>query len=96
MNPWTYSLNLARLGMEAQQVIALRMLRLAAGGALAQREAERMIAEKSAALMAAQIAAAAALIGGRGPRAAALHGLRPYKRAVSRNRQRLSRRRYKA
>jgi hypothetical protein len=37
------------LGVEAQQVIALRMLRLAAGGALAEREAARMITEKVAA-----------------------------------------------
>jgi geranylgeranyl pyrophosphate synthase len=95
MDPWTYTLNLARLGIEAQQVIALRMMRLAAGGALARREAERMIAEKSAALMGAQMAAAAALIGGRGTQAAA-RALRPYKRAVSRNRQRLTRRRRSA
>ena len=93
MDPWTYTLNLARLGFEAQHVIALRMMRLAAGGALAHREAQRMVVEKSAALMTAQMAAAAALMGGHGPRTAAARALRPYKRAVSRNRQRLSRRR---
>jgi geranylgeranyl pyrophosphate synthase len=93
MNPWTYSLALARLAIEAQHVVALRMMRLAGGGALAHREARRMITEKSAALVAAQLAAAAALAGGRGPRIAAVRALRPYKRAVSRNRQRLSRRR---
>jgi geranylgeranyl pyrophosphate synthase len=94
MHPWNYSLNLMRLGMEAQQVIALRMMRLAGGGALAQREARRMILEKSAALIAAQVAAAAALAGGRSHTAAA-RALRPYKRAVSRNRQRLTRRHVK-
>ena len=93
MDPWTYSLNLARLGFEAQCVIALRMMRLAGGGALARREAGRMIAEKSAALIAAQMTAAAALAGGRGPHTAAVGALRPYKRAVSRNRHRLTRRR---
>ena len=92
MNPWAYSLDLARLGFAAQQVVALRMLRLAAGGAVAQREAQRMILEKGAALIAAQMAAAAALAGGRSHTAAA-RALRPYKRAVSRNRQRLVRRR---
>ena len=92
MDPWTYSFNLVRLGFEAQQVIALRMFRLAAGGALARRETQRMIVEKSAALVAAQMAAAAALAGGRGPRTAGARALGPYKRAVSRNRQRLSRR----
>ena len=92
MNPWAYSLDLARLGIGAQQVVALRMLRLAAGGAVAQREAQRMILEKGAALIAAQMAAAAALAGGRSHTAPA-RALRPYKRAVSRNRQRLVRRR---
>jgi geranylgeranyl pyrophosphate synthase len=94
MDPWTYSFNLARLGIEAQQVIALRMMRLASGGALAQREARRMIVEKSAALIAAQVAAAAALASGRSHNAPA-RALRPYKRAVSRNRQRLTRRRHR-
>ena len=93
MDPWTYTFNLARLSIEAQQVIALRMMRLAAGGALAHREGKRMIAEKSAVLVAAQLAAAAALAGGGTPGTAAARALRPYKRAVSRNRQRLSRRR---
>ena len=93
MNPWTFSLDLARLGMEAQTVIALRMMRLAAGGALANREARRMIAEKGAAAVAAQMAAAAALAGGRGPGVATKRAYGTYKRAVSRNRQRLSRRR---
>jgi geranylgeranyl pyrophosphate synthase len=92
MDPWTYSLALARLGIEAQRVIALRMMRLAGGGALARREARRMIAEKSAALVAAQLAAAAALAGGSTPGTAAARALRPYERTVSRNRQRLSRR----
>jgi hypothetical protein len=47
--PGLISLALARLGIEAQRVIALRMMRLAGGGALARREAWRMMAEKSAA-----------------------------------------------
>jgi hypothetical protein len=92
MNPWTYSLALTRLAIEAQHVIALRMMRLAGSGVLARREARRMITEKSAALVAAQLVAAAAVARGRGATAAA-RALRPYKRAVSRNRQRLSRRR---
>jgi hypothetical protein len=93
MYPWTFGFDLARLGMEAQTVIALRMMRLAAGGALAGREAQRMVAEKSAAALAAQMAAAAALTGGRGPSVAIKRAYGTYKRAVSRNRQRLSRRR---
>jgi hypothetical protein len=50
MNPWTYFIATTRFAMEAQTVIALRMLRLATGGALARREAARMVIEKGTAL----------------------------------------------
>ncbi|MBV8826491.1 MAG: hypothetical protein JO084_01635 [Bradyrhizobiaceae bacterium] len=92
MNPWTYSLALTRFAIEAQTVIALRMMRLAAGGALAQREAGRMVIEKGEALAKSQMAAAAALASGGGPRAAGTRAFGTYKRAVSKNRRRLSRR----
>lgn len=36
-----------RLGMEAQHVIGLRLMRIAAGGTLAQTEVTRMITEKT-------------------------------------------------
>jgi hypothetical protein len=93
MNPWTYSLALTRFAIEAQTVIALRMLRLASGGALAGREARRMIMEKGKALTMAQLSAAAALASGRTPRTAGKRSFGTYKRAVSKNRRRLSRRR---
>jgi hypothetical protein len=93
MNPWTYAIDVARLGMEAQHVIALRMMQLAGGGALATREANRMVAEKATTLVEAQWAAAAALADARGPHIAATRAFGAYKRAVRRNRRRLSRRR---
>jgi hypothetical protein len=93
MNPWTYSLALTRFAFEAQTVIALRMWRLATGGALARREAARMVVEKGTALTMAQWSAAAALAGGRTPRTAAKRAFGTYQRAVSKNRRRLSRRR---
>ena len=46
-NPW---LNLAFLAAESQQVIFLRLLKLAAGGPKARSEAHRMTSEKVAAL----------------------------------------------
>jgi hypothetical protein len=55
--------------------MALRMMRLAAGGALATREANRMVVEKAAAIAEAQCAAAAALAGARGPSIAAKRAL---------------------
>ena len=43
---WKTGVDMALLGFEAQGVIAQRMLMLAMGGPAAQREAERMGAEK--------------------------------------------------
>ncbi len=40
----------SRLSLESQQVIALRLLKLARGGPAASREAKRMITEKMVAL----------------------------------------------
>ena len=79
--PW---LNFAMLAVESQQVIWLRMSRLAAGGAVAQREAQRMITEKAVAglRMAGHFAA------GGGADGATTH----YRRKVRANVRRLSRR----
>jgi hypothetical protein len=44
-----FSLDAARLGYEMQTVMALRMLRLAQGGAAATTEAQRMVTEKGVA-----------------------------------------------
>jgi len=64
-NAWcALSLQAARLGWEAQGVIALRMMRLATQSAGGQTEARRMVTEKVAALAEAQAAAAAAVIKG--------------------------------
>jgi hypothetical protein len=41
-----FAFDSALLWAEAQEVMALRLMRLASGGAHAQREAERMVAEK--------------------------------------------------
>jgi hypothetical protein len=62
MRTWNASFALssqaALLGLQAQSVITLRLTRLAAGGALAQCKAGRMITEKVAALGEALSAAA--------------------------------------
>jgi hypothetical protein len=47
---WTkLALDAALLSAEAQSVIALRMMRLARGGKIAEREARRMVTEKGVA-----------------------------------------------
>ena len=91
-NPWlTLAFKTIELGIEAQSVIALRMMRLAAGGARGRTEATRMVAEKVGAL-AEETAAGAAILTGRRPKIVAGKVLNAYKKRVSANRRRLSRR----
>jgi geranylgeranyl pyrophosphate synthase len=91
-NPWLgVAHDAAWLLFEAQWVVAARMTRMAAGGALAQTEVQRMVSEKTAALVEAQILAAGALARGRKAPAVAKQALRVYSRRVRRNRRRLSR-----
>ena len=78
------------LGLEAQHVIALRFMRLAAGGALAESEAGRMIAEKVEAVGEAQVAAAIAAMKGGNSNQVAKKALGVYKKRIRGNRRRLS------
>ena len=92
-NPWlTLAFQTIELGIEAQSVIALRMMRLAGGGARGRTEATRMVAEKVGALAEAQTAAGVAILTGRRPKIVAGKVLNAYKKRVSANRRRLSRR----
>jgi hypothetical protein len=51
LNPWlAFSFQAARLGWEAQNVMAFRLMRLAGGGPAGQSEAHRIGAEKAAVL----------------------------------------------
>jgi len=89
-NAWArLTMQAAVTGFEAQSVMALRFMRLAAGGARAQSEARRMVTEKVMALGESQSAATVAAIkGDKGPRVAK-KVLRVYKRRVRKNRRRL-------
>lgn len=92
-NPWLgLAFKAIELGIEAQSVIALRMMRLAAGGARGRAEASRMVAEKVGALAEAQTAAAAAILTGRRQKVVAGKVLNTYKKRVRANRRRLTRR----
>jgi hypothetical protein len=82
----------ALLAFEAQQVIALRMLRLATGGAPANRELTRMITEKADAAAEAGFTAMKSLALGANGTAAALGVIRGYRTRVRRNRRRLAKR----
>ncbi len=92
LNPWlSFGLNAWKIGLEAQSVIALRMLRLAAGGARAEAEASRMVTEKILAAGEAQMTAAAATMRGHKKHVVAVKALNVYGRRVRANRRRLSR-----
>jgi len=88
-NPWMrLGLNAWSLGAESSAVIGLRVMRMAAGGAAAETEAQRMIEEKVQAGLALQTLA---LTGGLGltPHSVAAKTLAHYRRKVRANRRRL-------
>jgi hypothetical protein len=89
-NPWfRFGVNAWSLGTDASSVIALRTLKIAAGGVAAEVEARRMVSEKIEAGLALQ---ALVLTGGLGLTAssAATKMLTHYRRKVRANRRRLA------
>lgn len=90
-NPWfKLSIEAFWLGAESSQVVALRMMKLAGGGAGAAAEAQRMVAEKVSAAMAAQTELALGVISG-SPHAGPTKAMALYRRRVRANRRRLTR-----
>lgn len=88
-NPWwRVSVQAWLLSVEASSVIALRMLKSAAGGATAQDEASRMVREKIEAGLDLQ-AKAMSLGLGSTPAGAASRVISHYRRKVKANRRRL-------
>jgi hypothetical protein len=91
-NPWLeLSLKAVQTGMEVQSVIALRMLRLATGGARMEAEASRMVTDKVAAAAEAQAVAGVSALSGRSPRVVVSKAPRVVKKRVRANKRRLSR-----
>jgi hypothetical protein len=82
------SFDVWRAGLEAQQVIALRLAKLARGGASATSEASRMVSEKMAAAVEAQQSAATALLTGKAAQIPA-RTVALYRRKMRANRRRL-------
>jgi hypothetical protein len=91
LNPWVVlSMRAFQLSWEAQNVIALRMLRLASGDARGQAELNRMVVEKITAAIEAQVVVGAAMMTGRKDHVIAGKALAVYKNRVRANRRRLS------
>lgn len=79
-----------QFAFQVQSVMALRLLRISAGGSEAAVETQRMIAEKAEAVWRSQLAAGLAIASGRGSEAVAAAAFRPYRRAVKANHRRLT------
>ena len=80
-NPFSFGLGMMRMGIDAQQVIARRLAKIAKGGPAANREATKMMAEK----VAAANQAGFMLMSGKSPQQI----LTMYRRKVAANRKRL-------
>src|SRR5690349_19513399 len=92
MNGWfTLSMQMMKLGMESQTIILQRLLRMQADGPTAQREAVRMVTEKTQAAASEAFAMGLALASGKSPLSAMESTVRSYRRKVAANRRRLGR-----
>lgn len=91
LNPWfDLSFKAFQLGIEAQSVVTLRMLRLASGGARAEAEAGRMVSEKVVTAVEAQAVAAAAALAGHKDHVIAGKALKVWRKRVRANKRRLN------
>jgi hypothetical protein len=90
-NPWPAYFQLAQAAWDANVVVAMRLTRLASGGALAQREAQRMVMEKGLTFAEAQMAAATKMMLGAGIAGATKSASTIYRRKLKSNRRRLVR-----
>ncbi|MGA7389288.1 MAG: hypothetical protein WA322_11915 [Pseudolabrys sp.] len=89
LNFWQAYFRLIQTAGDANVVIAMRMMRLVSGGALAQREMQWMFAEKRIAI--AQAQAATKMVAGGGIAAMQKSASDVYRRKVRANRRRLVR-----
>jgi hypothetical protein len=88
---WKSWFEAAQFSLEAQSVIAMRLMKIAGGGQDGAAEYTRMVMEKVDAVAAAHTAGALALVGGKNPEAATRLAMAPIKRRVRANHVRLIR-----
>ncbi|WP_232307556.1 MULTISPECIES: hypothetical protein [Sphingobium] len=91
MDPMSVAFNYWRLGMEAAEVIGLRLPKLLAGDPAAAFEAQRMVAEKIEAAALLQWKAMTGALGST-PLSVMQRSTAHYRQAVGKNRKRLARR----
>jgi hypothetical protein len=88
VNSWVEA---AQFSLDVQAVIAMRLMKIAAGGRGSGTECARMVMEKFETVAAAQTAAALALAKGKSLETATVLAMVPVKRSVHANRLRLIR-----
>ncbi len=79
-----------KFNIEVQSVVAMRLMKIAAGGATGAAESTNMVQEKAEASVAAFTAGALALAKGGTVKAATIAAMIPVKKRVRANRKRLS------
>ena len=93
LNPWlALTFKTMQLGFDAQNVVALRMLRFATGDARAQNEVRRVVAEKIESAAEVQGTAISAITTGHKDAVVARKVVRVLKKRIHANKRRLSRR----
>lgn len=75
---------------EAQMVIAMRLMGMAGGWKVGPEENKRMVAEKSAAMVASSMATGRAVLAGASPQGVALAALKPIRARTRANARRLT------
>lgn len=88
VNSW---IDAAHFSLDVQAVVAMRLMKIAAGGPDGETECTRMVLEKFEAVAAAHTAGALALAEGKSVETATELAMVPVKRRVRDNRQRLMR-----
>jgi hypothetical protein len=88
---WKSWIDAAHFCLEAQSVMAMRLIKIATGGQDGAAECTRMVLEKIDAGAAAHTAGALALVGGKSVEAATELAMEPIKRRVRANHLRLLR-----
>jgi len=89
-NLWNEWFRAAEFAYQTQSVVAMRLMKIAAGGAPGAAESTKMVQEKAQTSVAALTAGALALAKGRSVKAATKAAMVPVKKRVRANRKRLS------
>ncbi len=87
---WQLAFETSQMAFEAQEVVAMRLMKIGRGDAAASAEAQQMVVEKTLAIGEAWMAATGAAMRNGSPESVAAAFLRPYRKRERANKRRLS------